>query len=224
MTKVFLGLGTNLGERMVNLAHALSLLPPEVIVLRCSPVYETPPWGVTDQPAFLNMVCEAESDLQPRALLERLKAMEEKMGRKKSVRYGPRFIDLDILFYADQIYKDERLDIPHPRLTERAFVLAPLADLAPDFKHPLLQQTIRALLALVDVRGVIPVTSADDHPPCEVSHFLQSIASARQHFQDLPPSHQREWLKYVLETRQPATRQRRLKKMAAQLIGEGKQP
>lgn len=222
MAQVFLGLGTNLGERMVNLAQALSLLPPAVTVLRCSPVYETPPWGFAAQPAFLNMVCEAESDLQPPALLERLKALEEKMGREKTGRYGPRLIDLDILFYADQVYKDDRLEIPHPRLAERAFVLAPLADLAPEFKHPLTHQTIRAMLELVDASGVTSVTSVDDHPPSEVSNYIQSRASVQQLYQRLPPSHQREWLKYVLEARKPATRQRRLEKMAAQLIGEGK--
>jgi len=222
MTQVYLGLGTNLGERMVNLAQALSLLPPAVTVLRCSPVYETPPWGFADQPAFLNMVCEVESDLQPLALLERLKALEEKMGREKTVRYGPRLIDLDILFYADLVYKDDRLEIPHPRLAERAFVLAPLADLAPEFRHPLTHQTIRAMVAQVDASGVTPVTSVDDHPPYEVSNYIQSRASVQQLYQRLPPSHQREWLKYVLEARKPATRQRRLEKMAAQLIGEGK--
>ena len=99
--------------------------------------------------------------------------------------------------------------------------MAPLADLATDFKHPLTHQTIRALLAQVDATSVIPVTNVDDHPPSEVSHFLQSNAPVRQLYQRLPPSHQREWLKYVLEARKPATRQRRLEKMAAQLIGEG---
>lgn len=221
---LFLGLGTNLGERMVNLAQALSLLPPAVTVLRCSPVYETPPWGITDQPAFLNMVCEVESGLQPPALLDRLKFLEEKMGREKTVRYGPRLIDLDILFYADQVYKDDRLEIPHPRLSERAFVLAPLADLAPDFKHPVTHQTVRAMLAQVDASEVKQVTQVDDHPPAEAAIFMQGHLPVQQRFQRLPPSHQREWLKYVLEARKPATRQRRLEKMAAQVLGEGERP
>ena len=162
--------------------------------------------------------------MQPLALLERLKFLEEKMGREKTVRYGPRLIDLDILFYADQVYHDDRLELPHPRMAERAFVLAPLADLAPDFKHPLTHQTVCTMLGKVDVSGVTPVTSADDHPPSEVSNFLQSHAPVQQLYQRLPPSHQHEWLKYVLEARKPRTRQRRLEKMAAQLIGEGKQP
>jgi len=150
--------------------------------------------------------------------------LEGKMGRKKTLRYGPRLIDLDILFYADQVYKDERLEIPHPRLTERAFVLAPLADLAPVFTHPVTHQTIHAMLGQVDASGVTPVTIADDHPPSEVSTFLQTKEPVQQLYQRLPPSHQREWLKYVLEARKPATRQRRLEKMAAQLIEDGKQP
>ena len=148
MARVYLALGTNLGERMLNLAQALALLPPEVTILRSSPVYETPPWGVTDQPAFLNMVCEAETALEPLALLDRLKALEEKMGRQSSVRFGPRLIDLDILFYDDLVYHDERLEIPHPRLAERAFVLVPLAESgagpdapanAPDHPHTVSQ-------------------------------------------------------------------------------------
>jgi 2-amino-4-hydroxy-6-hydroxymethyldihydropteridine diphosphokinase len=185
-------------------------------------VYETPPWGYTDQPAFLNMVSEAETALEPLALLDRLKALEEKIGRQSSVRFGPRLIDLDILFYADQVVQSDRLEIPHPRLAERAFVLVPLADLAPNLIHPVSRQTISTLLARVDQGGIIRVTTKDDHPPAEVCEYLQSHIPGLQLFQRLPPSHQREWLSYVLEARKPATRQRRLEKMAAQLGGEGK--
>ena len=222
MARVYLALGTNLGERMLNLAQALALLPPEVTILRSSPVYETPPWGVTDQPAFLNMVCQAETALEPLALLDRLKDLEEKMGRQSSVRFGPRLIDLDILFYDDLVFHDERLEIPHPRLAERAFVLVPLADLAPDLVHPASRQTIRTLLAKVDRSGITRVTAEGDHPPAEVCEYLQTHLPVLQLFQRLPPSHQREWLKYVLEARKPTTRQRRLEKMAAHLSGEGK--
>lgn len=221
LARVFLALGANLGDRILNLTHALTLLPPAVRVLRCSAVYETPPWGYTDQPAFLNMVCEAETALEPLNLLKRLKFLEEKMGRQESVRFGPRLIDLDILFYADQVYQDERLEIPHPRLAERAFVLVPLADLAPDLMHPVTQQTIQELLSQIDRGGITPITSPDHHPAAQIAEFLQSDSTVLDKYQQMPPSHQREWLKYVLEPRKPATRLRRLEKMAAQISGEG---
>ena len=222
MTRVYLALGTNLGDRILNLTHALTLLPPAVTVLRCSPMYETPPWGYTDQPVFLNMVCEAATPLEPLDLLKRLKFLEEKMGRQESVRFGPRLIDLDILFYNDLVFQDERLEIPHPRLAERAFVLVPLADLAPDLAHPVTQQTIQELLNQVERGGITPVTSPDNHPPAQIAEFFQSHSTILDKYQQMPPSHQREWLKYVLEPRKPATRLRRLEKMAAQISGEGK--
>jgi 2-amino-4-hydroxy-6-hydroxymethyldihydropteridine diphosphokinase len=129
-------------------------LPPVVTVLDQSPVYETEPWGVTDQPAFLNMVVKGKTLLAPVALLARLKHLEIELGRIPSMRYGPRQIDLDILFYADIILATPALNIPHPGLQERAFVLVPLADLAPDFVHPVLGKPIHTLLAAVDRSGV----------------------------------------------------------------------
>lgn len=151
---VYLALGTNLGDRVENLRAALEALLPTVDIQAASPVYETPPWGYTDQPAFLNMVLQAETNLTPGDLLRELKRTEVELGRQPNFRYGPRLIDLDILFYGSQIVELETLGIPHPRLHERAFVLVPLADLAPDLRHPRLGQTVRDLLASVE-RGEI---------------------------------------------------------------------
>jgi 2-amino-4-hydroxy-6-hydroxymethyldihydropteridine diphosphokinase len=153
---VYLALGTNLGDRLANLQAATSALPPVVTVLASSPIYATPPWGVADQPAFLNMVLCGKTRLKPLALLAHLKHLETRLGRLPSIRYGPRKIDMDILFYNDILLNTPELTIPHPRLHERAFVLVPLADLAPDLVHPLFGRTIRQLLAQVDSTGVIP--------------------------------------------------------------------
>lgn len=150
----YLALGTNLGDRPGNLQAAIAALFPEVMVLASSPVYETQPWGLTDQPNFLNMVVSGKTHLAPLALLKYLKDLETQLGRVPSFRYGPRKIDIDILFYDDIIYKTPELIIPHPNLHERAFVLAPLADLAPELVHPALGKTIRQLLAEVDVKGI----------------------------------------------------------------------
>jgi 2-amino-4-hydroxy-6-hydroxymethyldihydropteridine diphosphokinase len=151
---VYLSLGTNLGDRLANLQNALAALPPAVTVREGSPVYETQPWGVTDQPAFLNMVITGETAKQPQELLVYLKGLETRLGRKPSFRYGPRKIDIDILFYGALVLNTPGLTIPHPRLPERAFVLVPLADLAPDMLHPVLGKTVRQLLQGLDTAGV----------------------------------------------------------------------
>ena len=147
-------MGANLGERDANLQAAVAALPPMVAVKALSPVYETPPWGVTEQPAFLNQVLRGETALAPGDVLRYLKSIEDRLGRKKSVRYGPRAIDLDILFYDQLVLDTPALTLPHPRLHERAFVLVPLADLAPDFLHPRRGQSVRELLAQVDQAGI----------------------------------------------------------------------
>ena len=147
-------MGTNLGDRLSNLRAAIAALAPDIQGLVESPVYETEPWGYADQPPFLNMVLRAATDLSPRDLLGRLKGIESTLGRVPSFRNGPRLIDLDILFYDDIILDTPPLVIPHPRLHKRAFVLIPLAQIAPGLVHPVLGLSVAQLLETVDRRGV----------------------------------------------------------------------
>lgn len=140
---VYLGLGANLGDREANIARALAALPRHGCrVCAISPLYETEPWGITDQPRFLNAAACIETVLGPHALLDALKTIEKELGRKPSVRYGPRPIDLDILLYADLRIATPRLIVPHAGMLERASVLAPLADIAPEVRHPVTGLTI----------------------------------------------------------------------------------
>ena len=151
---VFIGSGSNLGDRITALDTAVELLAPEVQVLKASKVYETPPWGYEDQPAFLNQVLQVETELDPPALLMVLKRIELKMGRKATFLYGPRAIDLDILFYDGLIYSTDSLQIPHPLASERAFVLVPMREIAPAFIHPALGKTMTELARAVDSTGI----------------------------------------------------------------------
>lgn len=151
---IFLALGSNLGDRLANLETAIQGMPPGIHVLKRSSIYETPPWGFEDQPAFLNMVLQAETQLSPWKLLKFLKTLESDMGRQPTFRNGPRLIDMDILFYDQLVSEQSGLVIPHPRLTERAFVLVPLAEIAPYLMHPLLLVTIQELLAGVDSQEI----------------------------------------------------------------------
>ncbi len=154
MPTAFLALGSNLGDRLANLRAALAALTPDVRVTARSHVYETPAWGYEDQPPFLNMVVQGETGLPPAALLDRLKQLESELGRKPSFRWGPRLIDIDILFYDDLVVATPELSLPHPRLEARAFILVPLADVAPEFTHPVLGQTVRQLLERIDASGI----------------------------------------------------------------------
>jgi len=151
---IYLGLGTNLGKRTDNLQAAAAALPPAVKVLRVSSIYETEPWGYIEQPAFLNQVIEAETLLAPLELLAHLKHIEADLGRQPTFRFGPRLIDLDILFYGDWVIDLPELRIPHPHLAERAFVLAPLAELAPTLRHPQTGKTILELAANISLSGI----------------------------------------------------------------------
>lgn len=151
---VYLSLGTNIGKRPANLKQAISLLPPQMTVKAKSKVYETPPWGYTEQDSFLNQVIKATTYLDPEPLLKHIKRMEIAMGRKSTFRYGPRLIDIDILFYDDEVLETPSLIIPHPQLHERGFVLLPMMDIAPDLVHPVKKKKIRELMGACDMSGI----------------------------------------------------------------------
>lgn len=153
---VYLSLGTNLGDRAANLKQAITLLPPQMAVKERSNVYETPPWGYTEQDAFLNQVVKVTTYLEPEPLLKHLKRLEAALGRKETFRYGPRLIDIDILFYDDLVLDTPLLTVPHPHLHERGFVLLPMMDIAPDHVHPVTGKSVREMIALCDTDGIIP--------------------------------------------------------------------
>lgn len=154
---VYTALGSNIGDRRSNLQQAIRAVWEVAVVRRSSRVYETKPWGCIDQRDFLNQALEIETNLDPLSLLDEFKSIEARMGRQPTFRNGPRLIDIDILLYADWVLEDERLVIPHPRMHMRAFVLAPLAELAPDICHPVSGRRIADLLQTLDTSGVNPV-------------------------------------------------------------------
>jgi len=162
-TTGYLGFGTNLGDREKNLDRAIISLDsrPDLAILRISGIYETEPWGMTDQPNFLNMVAEIATSISLGELLERVKKLEQDMGREDGPRFGPRLIDVDILLLEDQVVDQPDLQIPHASLHLRAFVLVPLAELAPDLVHPVLGETIAQLASRVDgLDGVKPLVKS----------------------------------------------------------------
>jgi 2-amino-4-hydroxy-6-hydroxymethyldihydropteridine diphosphokinase len=137
MPPVYLSLGSNVGDREANLRAAIDALPPRgVHVKQLSSIYETEPVDYLDQPWFLNCVVEAQTELPPQALLQALRSIESELGSQKQFTKGPRKIDLDILLYGSETMNTPDLQIPHPRMHLRRFVLAPLAEIAPDLKHP----------------------------------------------------------------------------------------
>ncbi|MBV8081510.1 MAG: 2-amino-4-hydroxy-6-hydroxymethyldihydropteridine diphosphokinase, partial [Candidatus Eremiobacteraeota bacterium] len=144
---VALGLGSNLGDRQANIARALALLREVIHMQRISPVYETVPVGFAQQPDFLNCACTGWTSLAPRELRAAIAGIERRVGRAASFPMGPRAIDIDILLYDDLVVRDEALTIPHPRMRERGFVLAPLRDIAPDAVEPVSGRTINSLAA-----------------------------------------------------------------------------
>lgn len=152
---VYLGLGSNLGDRQENLDRALDYLSQRLRLGKVSPVYDTEPLGDTDQPHFLNMVCQVFTYLEPTALLTLAKGIERKLGRTGKTG-APRPIDIDILLFGEQVIDTPDLVIPHPKMTDRAFALVPLAEIAPDLVHPVSGKTIKQLLRdMTEKQGVL---------------------------------------------------------------------
>lgn len=152
-----LGLGSNIGDKRANLSRAIALLEAlgDIALVSRSRDWRTPPWGVTDQDWFVNACIAVSTTLGPRALLERCLEVERQMARVRTRHWGPRTIDVDILFYGDRQVAEPDLVIPHPRITERAFVLGPLSDIAPDLV--IAGQTVTGRLAAIDRAGVDPI-------------------------------------------------------------------
>lgn len=152
---VYLALGSNLGDRVKNLSRAVELLAGAgVSVERQSSLYETEPRDFTSQPWFVNQVIETRTHLFPRQLLSVIQRIETRLGRKRIIAKGPRTIDIDIVFFGNSVVETPELVIPHPRLSERRFVLEPLGELAPDIRHPLTRDTMRELLSRVSSQKV----------------------------------------------------------------------
>ena len=147
MAYVYLGLGSNVGDKEANIRKAIELIGEKCVVRRVSRLYKTEPVGFKEQDWFLNCVIEAESCIEPLVLFAALQSIEKRLKREKTVVNGPRTIDLDVLFWGDSVINTGGFTIPHPQLHERRFVLVPLMELAPDLMHPKLKKTVRQLLA-----------------------------------------------------------------------------
>ena len=158
---VYLGLGSNLGDRKENLDRALEYLSQRLRVIGKSSVYDTEPMENPAQPRFLNMVCQAKTTLKPEDLLTLAKGIEKKIGRLPSRPNSPRPIDIDILFYGDKVINTPELKIPHPRMNYRAFVLVPLAEIAPTMVHPVNKKTAKEMLGEIK-KGVQEVLKLED--------------------------------------------------------------
>ncbi|TLU97990.1 2-amino-4-hydroxy-6-hydroxymethyldihydropteridine diphosphokinase [Dyadobacter luticola] len=145
---VFLLLGSNLGDRFAVLTSARQMIEEKVgPLVKESSVYETAPWGITDQPAFLNQVIEIETELAPEEVLRNILDIEHELGRVRYERWGARVIDIDLLYFNDLILDSARLTLPHPRISERRFTLIPLAEIAPNFINPFLKKNSSEMLA-----------------------------------------------------------------------------
>lgn len=156
MTLVYLGLGTNMGDRAGYLKAAVAALSklPDTELLRQSSIYETAAWGKTDQNAFLNMACQLDTRLTSEALLAATQAIEQALGRVRHEKWGPRTIDIDLLLFGDELYQSETLVIPHPYMTQRAFVLIPLLEIAPNVTLPGSQKSLRSYLDALEQSDV----------------------------------------------------------------------
>ena len=155
MKTIYLSLGSNIGDREAYLQAALSQLASnDLRILRVSPIYETEPLELTAQRWFLNLVVEAETSLFPMQLLARVGRIERALGRVRSTPSGPRTIDIDILLYGSSVVRTPKLEIPHPRMADRRFVLVPLADLNSDLRHPVTHRTVKEMLAAAPAQAV----------------------------------------------------------------------
>ena len=162
MTVAYIGIGSNVGDRVENLRQALKYLDGIMSLERLSGTYETAPRYVLDQPPFLNMAVGGDTPLEPLLLLEQLKKIEIDIGRVPTEeRYGPRAIDLDILFYGSDVVNEPGLSIPHPLMAEREFVLRPLADIAPNFRHPVMGRSVAEILSLLEGEPEAQMVSID---------------------------------------------------------------
>jgi 2-amino-4-hydroxy-6-hydroxymethyldihydropteridine diphosphokinase len=156
LVEVYLGLGSNMGNRQDNLDRALDLLSQRLRVGKVSSIYDTEPLGNVNQPRFLNLACQAYTRLDPAGLLVLAKGIELKLGRAINKRNAPRPIDIDILFYGDLVIETPDLVIPHTKITERAFVLIPMMEIAPELVHPIKKKPVKELAkALTEVQGVL---------------------------------------------------------------------
>ena len=190
---VFIALGTNIGDREENLNTALDALQAQISIIKKSQLYETKPWGYLNHPKFLNMVLKGETALSPNGLLSFLKSIEEEMGREKTIRYGPRNIDLDVLYYDDMMLESDLLTIPHKEIRHRDFVLYPLCEIAPDWLHPKLKQNILELLV-----GLPPSEiNLAEYPKLKPAYLRELIIKrgALRKFLDLPLEIQNKLLK-----------------------------
>jgi 2-amino-4-hydroxy-6-hydroxymethyldihydropteridine diphosphokinase len=160
LNEVFLSLGSNVGNRLGNLRRAAELFKARAGAISArSDVYETPPWGLDTQPKFLNACIAINTDIPPHELLGLLKSMERELGRVAREHWGPREIDIDILAYGGLTIQDDDLVIPHPLISERPFVLVPLADIASVWKHPRTGETVSELLKKVRALGIVRITA-----------------------------------------------------------------
>ncbi|MEJ5173417.1 MAG: 2-amino-4-hydroxy-6-hydroxymethyldihydropteridine diphosphokinase [Hydrogenothermaceae bacterium] len=152
---VYLGLGSNVGDKTKFLMDAVHLLGKKLNIVKTSRIYSSKPVGYTDQDIFLNMALYCRTDMEINSLLRFIKEVEKEVGRVERFRWGPREIDIDILFFNNEVYNSESLTVPHPRLHERDFVLVPLVDINPKLIHPVLNKTVEELLKEVKERSVL---------------------------------------------------------------------
>ena len=161
MKEAYIGIGSNLGNKAENIRKAINLIEEKCKILKASPLFETEPMYYKNQDRFLNCATKIETELKPQELLAFLLSVEKKFGRVRTIKNGPRTVDLDILFYGGEIIKSNNLIIPHPRLHERLFVLEPLKEICPDFVHPVLRKSISELYS-----------AAHDSEPVKIIHKI----------------------------------------------------